>query len=97
MMATMIQTKRLGRLHRAVSCLLDLPKQTKQQNKKWNFKTKKPWKPSLGEHGRPHLYHEILNQTLEPTTLRGMESLILNALEKEKQTSVSRDGKATKF
>ena len=26
-----------------------------------------------------------------------MESLILNALEKEKQTSVSRDGKATKF
>ena len=41
--------------------------------------------------------HEILNQTLEPTTLRGMESLILNALEKEKQTFVSRDGKATKF
>ena len=46
------------------------------------------------------MYHEILNQTLEqqnPTTLQGIESLILNAVEQEKQTLVSGDAKATKF
>ena len=90
----------LGSDHRAVYCLLNLPKHTKQQSKKRKFKAKKRWKPSLDENGIPHLYHEILNQTLEqqnPTTLQGIESLILNAVEQEKQTLVSGDAKATKF
>ena len=90
----------LGSDHRAVYCL-NLPKHTKQQSKKERkFKAKKRWKPSLDENGVPHLYHEILNQTLEqqnPTTLQGIEGLILNAVEQEKQTLVSGDAKATKF
>ena len=35
----------LGSDHRAVYCLLNLPKHTKQQSKKRKFKTKKRWKP----------------------------------------------------
>lgn len=72
----------------------------KQQNKQRKLKTKKRWKPTLDENGTPQLYHNILNQTLEqqkPTTLQGIERLILNAVEQEKLTMVSRDAPAMKM
>ena len=80
----------LGSDHRAVHCLLDLPKHTKQQSKKRKFKTKKRWKPTFDENGTPHLYHNILHQTFEQqqtTTLLLIEGLVLNAGKPEKLTS----------
>ena len=35
------------------------------KTKKRKFKTKKHWKPTVGENGTPVLYHNILNQALE--------------------------------